>query len=143
MVIQYVVVGTFPNQHKKPFVVMADNPTEAIQKVLAEGNDGFQSLEVMETYCKLTIIGGTTIMTNKSCRYKNALEAMEFINNEMYKWGIQEAIDDTSEPSESFQDGFDGFFGELSKDEQKILLSTLGIAKGLVEIAEKAGHDCL
>jgi hypothetical protein len=142
MMTQYVVVGTFPNQHKKPFVVMAENPTAAIRQVISKANDNFLSLEVMETYDNLTIIGGTTVMTDKSCRYKNALEAMEFVKNELGQWGIEEAIDDMGELSESFQNRFDGFFSRLSKDEQNALLATLNTAKGIIEVTEKAGH-CL
>ena len=54
---KYVVVGTYPNGNKRAFVVIAENTNTAIRNLLAEVNENFINMEVIDTYGNLTAIG--------------------------------------------------------------------------------------
>jgi len=51
-----MVVCTYANQHKKAFLIMAENHNKAIQKLLAQIDDVFISIEAINTYGNLSII---------------------------------------------------------------------------------------
>jgi hypothetical protein len=53
---QYVVIGTYPNQNKRAFVVWEENYSKALRKLLAEVDDNFIHLEVIDTYGNLQTI---------------------------------------------------------------------------------------
>ena len=53
---KYVVIGTYSNQDKRAFVVLADNPNKAIRKLLTQVDDNFISVEVIDTYGNLQTI---------------------------------------------------------------------------------------
>jgi len=140
---QYVVIGTYPNGTKRAFVVMADNYSKAIQKMLQEEGDSFINVEVIDTFGNLSAIGAAALMGNQKSVYQNVAEAMELIYRSMSEYEISEALDENGEPTDKFHDRWNSFFTTLSKDGQNALLALLGTAKGLVNIAELAGHDCL
>jgi len=75
--------------------------------------------------------------------YRLSAEYLSVIEISMQQHGVQIALDEMGEPTDKFFDNFNAYFGSLSKYEQERLLTMLGTAKGLVDIAEKAGHDCL
>ena len=74
---------------------------------------------------------------NKRCLYESAEELLIRIRLEMYMHDIHNTLDESNEPSEDFSDRFIGFFNSLGKTKQSHLLSLLGIAKHLSQIAEK------
>ena len=139
---QYVLIGTYPNGRKRAFVLMADSYSKAIQEMLQE-EDNFINVEVIDTFGSLSAIGATALMGNEKSVYQNVAEAMEFIQRSMSEYEIEEALDETGAPTDEFHARFNRFFGTLSKNAQDSLLSLLGVAKGLVDTFEKAGHDCL
>ena len=55
---QYVVIGTYANQHKKVFVVMAENHNKAAQELLMQTNDIFIKIEILDTYGNIPTIEG-------------------------------------------------------------------------------------
>ena len=57
MMNQYVVIGTYPNQNKRAYVVWAENYSKAMQKLLTESGDSFISVEVIDTYGNLITLG--------------------------------------------------------------------------------------
>ena len=75
--------------------------------------------------------------------YRLTSEYLSEIEIAMQQHGVQNALDEMGEPTDDFFDKFNAYFGSLSKYEQERLIAMLGTAKGLVAIAEKAGHDCL
>ena len=140
---QYVLVGTYTNGNKRAFVVMADNYSKAIQKLLMEVNDSFINIEVIDTFGSLSAIGVAALMGNGKSVYQNVAEAMELIHRTMSEYEIAKALDEQGEPTEAFHERFNYFFKALSTEGQDALLSLLGTAKELASIVEKAGHDCL
>jgi len=140
---QYVVIGTYPNRNKRAFVVMADNYSKAIQKLLEAEGDNFINVEVIDTFGNLSAIGAAALMGNEKSIYQNVAEAMELIHRSMSEYEIKEALNEQGEPTDAFHARFGSFFKTLSKEAQDALLALLGTAKGIVEIFEKAGHDCL
>jgi len=140
---QYVVVGTYPTGTKRAFVVMADNYSKAIQKMLQEESDSFINVEVIDTFGNLSAIGAAALMGNQKSMYQNVAEAMELIHRNMSEYEIADALDENGEPTDEFYDRWNSYFTILSEDGRNALLSLLGTAKGLVNIAELAGHDCL
>jgi len=139
---QYVVIGTYSTGTKKAFVVMANNYSNAIQKMLEEG-DSFINVEVVDTFGNLSAIGAVALMGNQKSAYQNVAEAMELIHKSMSEYEIAEALDENGEPTDKFYDRWNSFFTTLSEDGQNALLSLLGTAKGMIDVVEKAGHDCL
>jgi len=75
--------------------------------------------------------------------YRLSSKYLSEIEVSMQQHGVQNALDEMGEPTEDFFDKFNAYLGSLSKYEQERLLATLGTAKGLVDVVEKAGHDCL
>jgi len=140
---QYVLVGTYPQGNKRPFVVMADSYSMAIQKMLVESKDSFINIEVIDTFGSLTAIGGAALMGSETSVYEKVAEAMELIQRSMNEYEITEALDENGEDTDEFHDRFNNFFSVLGKEEQNALLSLLGTAKGIIDVVEKAGHDCL
>lgn len=140
---QYVLVGTYTNGNKRAFVVMANNYSMAIQKLLMETKEIFINIEAIDTYGSLSAIGVAALMGNKKSVYRNVAEAMELIYYSMSKYEIEEALDERREPTDEFYVRFNKFFRVLEKDTQDALLSLLGTAKGMIELMEKAGHSCL
>jgi hypothetical protein len=140
---QYVVVGTYPTGTKRAFVVIADNYSKAIQKMLQEEGDSFINVEVIDTFGSLSAIGAAAIMGNQKSVYQNVAEAMELIHRSMGEYEITEALDENGEPTDKFHARWNSYFTTLSEDGRNALLSLLVTAKGLVNIAELAGHDFL
>jgi len=140
---QYILIGTYPNRNKKAFVVMAENYSKAIQKMLLEESDSFINIEVVDTYGSLTAIGGAAIMGNDKSIYHNVAQAMEVIKTALDEYEITQALDEYGEATDLFHARFDNYLSRLNDDSQTALFSLLGTAKELISITEKAGHDCL
>jgi len=77
------------------------------------------------------------------CSYYYAWHCIGEIQKAMQKFGIQDTINNLNEPSDEFIDKFEEYFYSLEIEQQKYFFEMLGIAKGLADIAEKAGYDCL
>ena len=140
---QYILIGTYPNRNKQAFVVMADNYSKAIQKLLSEEKDNFINIEVVDTYGSLTAIGGATLMSNKDTAYQNVADAMQLIYRIMCEYEIEETLDELGEPTDAFHSRFDHYVNSLEKESADALLTLLGMAKTMIGLFEKAGHDCL
>lgn len=140
---QYVLIGTYPQGNKRAYVVMANSYSMAIQKLLAETKESFINIEVIDTYGSLSAIGAAALMGNETNIYQNVAEAMEIIRRHMDEYEIKDALDEQGEATDEFHARFNSFFNAFSKDAQNALLSLLGTAKGMIDILEKAGHDCL
>ena len=140
---KYVVIGTFPNGNKKAFVVVADNNNKAIKMLLAEVNDNFNNIEVIDTYDNLAEIGMGSLPTVGDNFYRNASETLMLIERIMAEEKIEEAIDENGEATDEFHERFDKFYDFLTADGKDALLCMAGTAKRLVKIIELAGHDCL
>ena len=122
---------------------MADNYSNAIQKMLQEEGDSFINVEVIDTFGNLSAIGAVALMGNQKSVYQNVAEAMELIHRNMSEYEIAEAFDENGEPTDKFHDRWSSYFATLSEDGRNALLSLLGTAKGMIDVVEKAGHDCL
>ena len=75
--------------------------------------------------------------------YTRTSELLFEIRWAMHKHNIQNAFDELGEPTDEFFDRFNAYYDSLSEDEQGTLLTLLGRAKEMINIVEKAGHDCL
>ena len=140
---KYVVIGTYLNGNKKAFVLMESTQRKAIQSLLADVKDSFSNIEVIDLNDGFPAIGMASFYSNGNNFYQNVAEAMELIHRSMDKYEIAGALDENGEPTDKFHDRWNSYFTTLIEDGQKALLSLLGTAKGLVNIAELAGHDCL
>ena len=140
---QYVLVGTYPNGNKRAFVLTAENQRTAIQAMLGEIDDCFTNIEVIDTYGRLSALGSATIIGNDKSFYRNVHEAMLLIVQAMGEYEITEALDENGEETDEFHKRFEDYYSNLSTEGKESLLSLLGTAKGLVNIVEMAGHDCL
>jgi len=76
-------------------------------------------------------------------RYTRTSEFLFEIQLAMHSHGMQNSLDEMGEPTDEFYDRFNSFCDSLSENEQGTLLTLLGRAKGMIDIVEKAGHDCL
>lgn len=140
---QYVLVGTYPDGHKRAFVLTAENQHKAIQTMLEELDDCFINIEVIDTYGRLSALGSATIIGNDKSFYRNVHEAMLLIVQAMGEYEVTEALDENGEETDAFHERFENYYSNLSIEGKESLLSLLGTAKGLVNIVELAGYDCL
>ena len=140
---KYVVVGTYPNGNKRAYVVVADNYSKAIQNLLTEGKENFTNIEVIDTYGTLEAIGMASFSASENSFYRNASDALLLIVKTMAEYKISDAIDENGEATDEFHERFEEFFRPLSPDGKDALLTLAGTAKGIVNMIELAGHDCL
>ena len=80
---------------------------------------------------------------NRQCVYLRTEDALVRLRRKMYMHDIHDSLDEQGEPTDKFIDRTESFFNSLGKIEKSALLSALGIAKELIGVVEKAGHDCL
>ena len=53
---QYVIIGTYPNNNKSAFIVVADNYNDAVKKLLDSSDGYFINIEVVCIYNQLKTI---------------------------------------------------------------------------------------
>jgi len=140
---KYVVVGTYQNGNKKAFILMEDNPSNAIKALLTDVKEIFINIEVIDLYGGIEAVGIASFYSEGANFYQNASKVMLLIENTMARDKIEEAIDEYGEATDEFHERFDKFYNFLTPDGKDALLTLAGSAKRLVKIIELAGHDCL
>ena len=140
---KYVVVGTYSNGNKRAFVVVVENTSTAIRNLLAEVNDNFINIEVIDTYGNLAAIGMASFSATSNSFYRNVSDSMLLIEKAMADYKIAEAIDENGDATDEFHERFDEFYSQLSPDGKDALLCMAGTAKSIVNMIKLAGHDCL
>ena len=84
---------------------------------------------------------GVEVYQAEEIKFKEIFTALEQIDDVMSGYGVYDELDNVVE--DELADKFDKFLNSLNEDDRKAFLSILGTTKGMVEIAEQAGHDCL
>ncbi|MCL1842411.1 MAG: hypothetical protein FWF79_01215 [Defluviitaleaceae bacterium] len=78
------------------------------------------------------------------CLYDHTARHLVEIAHEMDKFNLHDSLDEQGEPTDAFIDNFKLYYDSLGDYKQtEALLALAGVAKGIVEIVELAGHDCL
>ena len=107
--------------------------------------DGFKESEYSKNDI-LYIVGRIGVFKDKQirCLYDHTARHLVEIEMEMDKFNLQASLNEHDKPSEAFRDNFNRYYNSLGEYKQpEALIALVGVAKGIVEIVEQAGHDCL
>ena len=107
--------------------------------------DSFEESDYSEDAI-LNVVGRIGVFKDKQnrCLYDHTARQLVEIELEMDKFNLHDSLNVHGKPTEAFMDNFKLYYDSLVGYKQpEALLALAGVAKGIVEIVELAGHDCL